>query len=540
MADFSKLIITDKGKELLNSEMLLEGPLEFTKISISSREYGEEIGSLEELADVKQEEPVRKVTVEHGAVVVDFMLTNEELEEGYFIRSIGLFARQRDGEEILFAASVEKSGGSYMPEHSETVTSLQMKLTFRIDNVQNVKIVVDAGGTATMGDVLEVRDMVLEEAGRAETAEEQLKKQTEIEAERASKKEAELEEKKLDKDGDASDTVINFLPAKQLEPLQSGGEQRELFGQLEKAVAELISHLADKANPHDTAKEQVGLGNVDNTADMDKPVSAAQQVALDELYAQLTSYTLQKIADLINGAPSTLDTLGEIAQAMKENENLVAALDAAVGKKANSAEFDSHVKDTTVHITAAERNNWNSKADGNHTHNYAASGHTHDDRYYTEAEVDSKLSGKADSSHTHNYAASGHTHDDRYYTESEVDSKLGGKADSNHTHNYAASGHTHDDRYYTESEIDSKLSGKADSSHNHNGTNPVFTSVEIKNSTPFIDFHYGNSSADYTSRIIENAPGTLEISGDLQLDGTLKKGNTPVFRLEGSTLYITF
>ena len=363
MADFSKLIITDKGKELLNSEMLLEGPLEFTKISISSREYGEEIGSLEELADVKQEESIRKVTVEHDAVVVDFMLTNEELEEGYFIRSIGLFARQRDGEEILFAASVEKSGGSYMPEHSETVTSLQMKLRFRIDNVQNVKIVVDAGGTATMGDVLEVRDMVLEEAGRAETAEEQLKKQTEIEAERASKKEAELEEKKLDIDGDASSTIVNFLPAEQLEPLQSGGEQRKLFGQLEKAVAELISHLADKANPHDTTKEQVGLGNVDNTADMAKPVSTAQQAALDELYAQLTAYTLQKIADLINGAPATLDTLGEIAQAMKDNETVVAALDAAIGKKANSAEFDSHVKDATAHVTAAERNNWNRKAD---------------------------------------------------------------------------------------------------------------------------------------------------------------------------------
>lgn len=33
--------------------------------------------------------------------------------------------------------------------------------------------------------------------------------------------------------------------------------------------------------------------------------------------------------------------------------------------------------------------------------NYAASGHTHDDRYYTEAEVNSKLEAKASSDHTH-------------------------------------------------------------------------------------------------------------------------------------------
>lgn len=69
--------------------------------------------------------------------------------------------------------------------------------------------------------------------------------------------------------------------------------------------------------------------------------------------------------------------------------------------------------------------------------------HSHDDRYYTEAEVDSKLNGKANSTHTHNYAASSHSHDDRYYTESEVDSKLSEKANSSHSHDYAASNHSH-------------------------------------------------------------------------------------------------
>ena len=35
----------------------------------------------------------------------------------------------------------------------------------------------------------------------------------------------------------------------------------------------LDEHIADKANPHNVTKAQVGLGNVDNTADVDKPVS---------------------------------------------------------------------------------------------------------------------------------------------------------------------------------------------------------------------------------------------------------------------------
>lgn len=44
-------------------------------------------------------------------------------------------------------------------------------------------------------------------------------------------------------------------------------------------------------------------------------------------------YTDQKIADLINGAPSTLDTLKEIADAMTTQSSVVEALDKAIGTK---------------------------------------------------------------------------------------------------------------------------------------------------------------------------------------------------------------
>ena len=44
---------------------------------------------------------------------------------------------------------------------------------------------------------------------------------------------------------------------------------------------ELQAHLINYTNPHQVTKEQVGLGNVDNTSDVNKPVSTAQQTALD-------------------------------------------------------------------------------------------------------------------------------------------------------------------------------------------------------------------------------------------------------------------
>ena len=42
----------------------------------------------------------------------------------------------------------------------------------------------------------------------------------------------------------------------------------------------LDEHIADKANPHQVTKAQVGLGSVDNTADIDKPVSNAVNSAI--------------------------------------------------------------------------------------------------------------------------------------------------------------------------------------------------------------------------------------------------------------------
>lgn len=44
--------------------------------------------------------------------------------------------------------------------------------------------------------------------------------------------------------------------------------------------ADLNLHKNNSSNPHQVTKEQVGLGNVDNTADLDKPVSNATQSAI--------------------------------------------------------------------------------------------------------------------------------------------------------------------------------------------------------------------------------------------------------------------
>lgn len=50
------------------------------------------------------------------------------------------------------------------------------------------------------------------------------------------------------------------------------------------------THTHAKDNPHEVTKAQVGLGNADNTSDMDKPISTAQQTAIDLVQASVNEH----------------------------------------------------------------------------------------------------------------------------------------------------------------------------------------------------------------------------------------------------------
>lgn len=105
-------------------------------------------------------------------------------------------------------------------------------------------------------------------------------------------------------------------------------------------------HSQTTGNPHNTTPADIG-------ADAEGAAALA--------YTQAAGYIDQKIADLINGAPQTLDTLKEIADAMADDHTVIEALQAAIGSKAAEADFQGHATNSTIHITSQERTDWNAK-----------------------------------------------------------------------------------------------------------------------------------------------------------------------------------
>ena len=56
------------------------------------------------------------------------------------------------------------------------------------------------------------------------------------------------------------------------------------------AQAKVDAHANLTNNPHSVTKSQVGLGNVDNTSDANKPISTATQAALDDISTDLLTH----------------------------------------------------------------------------------------------------------------------------------------------------------------------------------------------------------------------------------------------------------
>lgn len=72
----------------------------------------------------------------------------------------------------------------------------------------------------------------------------------------------------------------------------------------------LETHINNKSNPHEVNKDQVGLGNVDNTSDANKPISTATQNALNSKFNASDGNALKQT---IENMPNLVVTEGKLS-----------------------------------------------------------------------------------------------------------------------------------------------------------------------------------------------------------------------------------
>ena len=144
----------------------------------------------------------------------------------------------------------------------------------------------------------------------------------------------------------ANDKVITINPAttstagvmsssdkSKLDSLKSQAEIDEL-------VTKLDTHISNKSNPHSVTKVQVGLGNVDNTSDANKPISNATQTALNGKFSATDGNALKQRVDNIPELVATDITVDS------DNDSVNISLD-------KTSIVDGTLSGTTININSA-------------------------------------------------------------------------------------------------------------------------------------------------------------------------------------------
>ena len=154
----------------------------------------------------------------------------------------------------------------------------------------------------------------------------------------------------------------------------------------------LTSHTSNTENPHSVTKAQVGLGNVDNTSDANKPISTATQTALNLKANSADVYTKSQVNDEL--AKKLDSTTASSTYATKEELNSKVA---SVYKVKGSVATESALPqegNTTGDVYNVETDGMNYVWDGTQ---WDKLGGTVDlSNYYTKSQVDTELGKKLD------------------------------------------------------------------------------------------------------------------------------------------------
>lgn len=151
--NIDNLIVTDAGKELIASAIAGASLITFTKIKTSDFDYSKledvEIKKLTEIKQTKQTSQITEVDVISKTTLgVQAEFSNVKLEEGYYVRAIGLYIADTT-KEVLYGLAVSDHA-CYMPKFTgKTVSNLFVKIDTIVSDSDKINMEVSPHGGVT-------------------------------------------------------------------------------------------------------------------------------------------------------------------------------------------------------------------------------------------------------------------------------------------------------------------------------------------------------------------------------------------------------
>ncbi len=118
----------------------------------------------------------------------------------------------------------------------------------------------------------------------------------------------------------ASTSTAGVMSASDKAKLDSLKTQTDVENLINGVQDNLNTHINNKSNPHEVTKAQVGLSEVDNTSDVNKPISNATQTALNGKFSATDGNALKQT---IENMPNLIVTEGSVSH---KNNNISLSL----------------------------------------------------------------------------------------------------------------------------------------------------------------------------------------------------------------------
>ena len=140
MAKFNKMVITRAGLDMI-AQSQAGGTLIFTKAKLGDGQIDEQsIPDLTDLVNTKMDTEISTVTAKsEGHVEIKFVVDNQELDVGFFVREVGIFAKVNDeGVEKLYGYANAGNYTNYLSDKDTPIDSIITKLDVVVGNASNV------------------------------------------------------------------------------------------------------------------------------------------------------------------------------------------------------------------------------------------------------------------------------------------------------------------------------------------------------------------------------------------------------------------
>lgn len=155
MAKYPAVITTMAGTNTIAEANASKQALIFTKIVIGAGDIPASIPRATALTDKRLELAITKsVKTGDGQFMVQGLLSNKNLEAGFYAREIGLMAKAgENGQEVLFSYTNGGNYVDYIPDKNTPMDSYTFTITTVVGNAEKVQAVISDNGVASVHDL---------------------------------------------------------------------------------------------------------------------------------------------------------------------------------------------------------------------------------------------------------------------------------------------------------------------------------------------------------------------------------------------------